>query len=426
MAGLNLFKTAIVNEEIVYSIFCGGIVFSLIFWPLLNSILCIGFFLYWLLFVRKDLIFFKQNKYWIALFCLLYLVIIVSVFYSANTKVALSKLQHKSAYILFPLIFGTSKQLFKTIFKTTALIFLTSTLLGIIICLSSGVYHYYVTGVTDNLYGYSLVNPLRDMTPFMMGMCCVMGLLFSCDVIYKNLGTKNYKHYWLITINIISIIFLFLFLLLLGNRNILIIGSGLLLYYLFKLLKKLWIRLTLIVGLLLLLVIAIKVNPFLNKQWNEAIGFSNQSSLSLDKDVSLGKSWGGWELRKAIWQCSWDVAKRNPFWGVGVGDIQDSLQSAYEKRKFYFASRYNRYNTHNQYLQEIIGNGAFGLAVFLLCLIAPLFAKMPADGKEFYGLFIFCFAFGCITDTPLELNKGIILYSFFNAFIFFKNYKSFN
>ena len=167
---------------------------------------------------------------------------------------------------------------------------------------------------------------------------------------------------------------------------------------------------------------AVKTNPFLKRQWNEIMDFSEANEIPLDKDLSLGKSWGGWQLRKAIWQCSWDIVKKYPAFGVGTGDSQDSLQIAYERRKFYFASRYNRYNTHNQYLQETVTHGFFGLSIFLLSLIAPLFASMPADDQIFYRVFIFCFAVICLTDTPLELNKGIIWYSFFNALIFFKSY----
>ena len=419
MAGHNILKTsAIQNNELMYSVFCCGIAFSLIFWPLLNSLLCIGFFLYWLLFTRKS---FGHNRLWVLLFCLLYLITIIGALHSDNNHVALSKLQHKSAYILFPLIFGTYKLLSKEVFKRTTTFFILSTLLGIIVCLASGVFRYFNTGIKVDLYGYNLVSPLKDMTPFMMGMCCLLCLLSLCDLAYRSIVT-NSKFERLLVLRFLGIISLFIFLLLLGNRNILISASCVLLYYFFKLIRKLWIRLLITAGLLAIFTISITVNPFLNKQWRELIRFSSKNSLVLDKDMSLGKSWGGWELRKAIWNCSWDVIKNNPVLGVGTGDVQDSLQAAYEKRKFYFASRYNRYNTHNQYLQETVANGVVGLLVFLLCLIVPLFAEMPTAEKEFYGLFIFCFAFGCLTDTPLELNKGIIWYAFFNTLIFFKSY----
>ncbi|GAC1705506.1 MAG: hypothetical protein NVS9B7_11260 [Flavisolibacter sp.] len=77
------------------------------------------------------------------------------------------------------------------------------------------------------------------------------------------------------------------------------------------------------------------------------VNFSSKETIQLDKDASLGRAWGGKQIRTAIWKCSQDIIRRHFISGVGIGDVQDSLQAAYEKRKFYFASRYNKYNTHN-------------------------------------------------------------------------------
>jgi O-antigen ligase len=181
-------------------------------------------------------------------------------------------------------------------------------------------------------------------------------------------------------------------------------------------------KVLLLAGMVVLTLFAFWVNPYLKKQGQELMDFSKQNGILLNKDSSLGKSWGGGQLRAAIWKCSWDVVKKHWVFGVGTGDAQDSLQAAYEKRKFYFASRYNTYNTHNQYLQETVTLGIPGLLVFLACLIMPLFVRFDVPGKLLYGLFVVSFLFACITDTPLELNKGIILYSFFNSLIFFAYY----
>ena len=79
--------------------------------------------------------------------------------------------------------------------------------------------------------------------------------------------------------------------------------------------------------------------------------------IHLDQDSSLGRSWGGGVLRLAIWQCAFDIVREYPIIGVGTGDSQQALQDSYEKRKFYFASRYNKYNAHNQYIQQMVTHG---------------------------------------------------------------------
>ena len=411
-------------EEPIYSIFCVGIAVTLIFWPLANSILCLAFSAYWLLFANKDFLSPLAGKYWVLLFCSLYLVVIIGSFHSVDTKEAMFKLQQKSPYILFPIILGTSTMVNQVIFRRTFSAFILSTLCASIFCVITALYQYFGTGEQHHLYGYELVAPLKSMTPFIMSMCCLLSLLFLCNKGYqlKIRHTMSGKFLWEAMLTIAAIIFLFSFLLILGNRNTLIAAFLLLIFYCLKLLKKLAFRIIAIGSFFLLLVIAININPFLNRQWNELSDFSGKDSIQLDRDLSLGRSWGGWQLRVAIWKCSWDVFNKNPLFGVGTGDVKKSLQDAYENRKFYFASRYNKYNTHNQYLQESVSNGLLGLVVFLSCLIVPLFCNMHPDDKEFYSLFLFCFAFVCLTDTPLELNKGIILYAFFNALIFFKSY----
>lgn len=412
-------------EELVYSIFCVGIAVTLVFWPLANSILCLVFAAYWLLFSRNDFLAPVTRKYWILLFCSLYLVVIIGAFHSVDTREAIFKLQQKSAYILFPIILGSSTIVNKVIYKRTFSAFVLSTLAACIFCLIKGLYQYFKAGGQHHLYGYELVEPLKTMTPFVLGTFCLLSLLFIGNNIYQ-LNIRNSileKQMRKALPGIITIVFLFSFLLILGNRNILTAAGLVLIFYCLKFLKQVIYRIVAIVSLFVLFAIAININPFLNRQWNELFDFSGKNSIQLDQDMSLGRSWGGWQLRVAIWKCSWDVFKNTPVFGVGTGDVKESLQAAYENRKFYFASRYNKYNTHSQYLQESVANGLFGLVVFLSCLIVPLFfSNMNADDKEFYSLFLFCFAFVCLTDTPLELNKGIILYTFFNALIFFKSY----
>jgi len=164
----------------------------------------------------------------------------------------------------------------------------------------------------------------------------------------------------------------------------------------------------------------------LNRQWKELSGRANENVIILDQDASLGKSWGGKAIRLAIWSCSKDILQNNWLFGVGTGDVQDNLQEAYEKRKFYFASRYNRYNAHNQYLQLWIGNGIISPILLIGCLIIPLFLLYRNNTlKSPYTLFLVFSALIFFTESIFDTNKGIIWYSFFNSiFAFTYLYKS--
>jgi O-antigen ligase len=410
------------NEELIFSGFLVGIAVSLIFWTLLNSILCLSFLAYWLFFVKKEFAWEDSKSRWIVLFSLLYLVVVIGSFYSANKEETIFKLQQKSAFLLFPVILGTSRALSPKLLESTLNAFSLAVLAGCVFCYGLSVFYFFRTSQIQDLYGYSLVR-LKDMTPFVFGLCCLVAILHLLHGIFIHQNKAGGFHLERFAVrSLIGILLLFLFLLALGNRNILFVSLGLIIFYCFKMLSALSHKVLLLISIVGLTLLAFWVNPYLKKQGQELLDFSNQNGILLNKDSSLGKSWGGGQLREAIWKCSWDVVKKHWVFGVGTGDAQDSLQAAYEKRKFYFASRYNKYNTHNQYLQETVTLGIIGLLVFLACLIMPMFVKFDVARKLFYGLFLVSFLFACITDTPLELNKGILLYSFFNSLIFFAYY----
>src|SRR5256885_12100417 len=107
----NKFSLILRNEELFFIIFCSGIAVTLIFWTLLNSILCILFFIYWLLFTKKYFSLKNKKSLYVILFSLLYCISLISFFYSSNIETAIFKLQQKSALILFPIIFGTTNTL---------------------------------------------------------------------------------------------------------------------------------------------------------------------------------------------------------------------------------------------------------------------------------------------------------------------------
>jgi O-antigen ligase len=167
-------------------------------------------------------------------------------------------------------------------------------------------------------------------------------------------------------------------------------------------------------------VLLIATIPTLRRQWKELTDPREKTTIPLDRDASLGTSWGGMSIRKAIWKCSGDLVRRHWLTGVGTGDIQDSLQQAYENRQFYFASRYNHYNAHSQFLQTLIGHGAGGLSILLLCIFVPLGRLVPriralTPTQTCYLAFLSLFCVLCFTEVILDINKGVILYSFFNS-----------
>ena len=406
------------KAELVYNIFCIGIAGSLVFWPLLSSLLIIFLGAYWLLFAKKTFNIKEVRSKLVLLFCALYLPVIIGTLYSENIDGAITQLRIKIPFVALPVIFGCTNILNQRIYHNIFRSFAVFTSAGCVYCMSAGLVNYLQNGSSEQLYGYPLV-VLKDMQPFVFAFYC----LLSSAYILNEINSGRIKKPSHKTISIILLVSFSLFLFLLGNRNILFCWIVVVIFFCFRLIKTKTNRTLFFVALVAALIAGIIINPSLNRQWKDMTDFSANNTITLDADRSLGRGWGGKAIRVAIWQCSGDILKKNWLTGVGTGDAQDALQNAYEERKFYFASRHNTYNAHNQYLQQTIAFGIAGISIFVLCLLVPLVLYIRSSQYTPYILFLICFMIICLTDSILEVSKGVILYAFFNSLFAFTDHQ---
>jgi O-antigen ligase len=395
-----------------------GISVTLVWWPLLNFIISASLFFFWLFFCKKKFSFSNRDSKLLLLFCSIYLFVLLGFFNSSNTEEAFFKIQQKSAIALFPVIFGTTSLLTKEDVDKIINWFSLTTLCLCLLFIGNGLAYYLQTGDAQKLHGYE-INFLKNSPPIAIATFCIFTFI---RYLFASGQTDDHPKKRKFLIYAALVLFCLFFLILFSNRLTLLIGLTFLVFFAFNKLPSLITRVLFLAVFSILLFTVIFINPSLKKQIAELTDFSSHSVIELDKDNSLGRSWGGKSLRLAIWSCSLGPIKENWVTGVGTGDIQDELQTAYEKRKFYFASRYNKYNVHNQYLQQLLANGIGGFLTLLLCIILPFFLFWPQK-REYQLYFSFLAVFGiiCFTESLLEINKGIVWYSFFNSiFVFSK------
>jgi len=410
------FSVSPAAERMIYEYGCIGIIYSFFFWTLLNSICCILLFAAWLLLAKKSFDFSSYRSRLVLLFAGLYLVLLAGIFYTSNMAEGLSRLQEKAPILVFPLIFGTTTMLSGSLVKKIATHFIIGATISAVCSIIAGVIHYVHTGQVASATGRGLL-VFPDTYPYLMGLSALLSLI----MLFSGITSLTANNKWL-QLSITGILSIHIFLL--NTRLVTACWIVTVLIMLFCLIRTLLWRVLSFVILISTAALMIYAVPPLHQQWQEFFISSEERTIPLDQDASLGKSWGGGSIREAIWKCSGDIIRRHWLAGVGTGDIQDSLQQAYENRKFYFASRYNRYNAHNQYLQLMIGHGLPGLLIFLACLIAPV-GMLLAGTRRFalfsdpiticYIAFLCLFCIICFTEVILDINKGIIWYAFFNA-----------
>jgi O-antigen ligase len=411
--------TAIKNKNlntVIFTWLCIAFVYSLLFLTYLNSVLTIILVLFWLFFSRKEFDLSSKKTKLMLLFMSLYVIGIAGMIYTNNTNAGFATLKTQSAIFFLPLVFGTTSFLSDSVLKKITTHFLITTTIACLIGIGYGIYNYFQTGNFEELTGDNIL-VFHVFRPVTMGLFCITAIILS----FEKISTATIRGKKILYI---CLLLMSLMVFLLSIRLILVCWLLIMLYFLFKTIKRSSYKILFAAIAIFALVISGLTIPSAKKQWNELFDFSGSSTIVLDKDSSLGKSWGGKALRIAIWKCSGDVLKKHWLIGVGTGDVQDNLQQAYENRRFYFASQYNKYNAHNEYLQITIANGLPGLLILLSCIIYPLLNYRKKYSGNTYFLFLLLFSVIGISESLLEVNKGIIWYSFFNSIFAFGYLKS--
>lgn len=131
----------------------------------------------------------------------------------------------------------------------------------------------------------------------------------------------------------------------------------------------------------------------------EKIGFDKNNYRSISS--RLGKL-----------EASVAVIKENLWFGSGTGDAKDELAKEYKKMKFTMGYK-NKYNPHNQYLDNLVRNGLIGGAISLLVIyFLPLYVSIRSKEKLLLAFTIIVAAIS-LTESILDTHKGITFYVFF-------------
>jgi len=404
------------TEKIIYTWLCIAIVYSSLFLTYLNSILSILLVAFWLIFSKKEFDISTLKSRLMILFISLFVIGIVGLAYTNNSKAGIATLETQSAILFFPLVFGTTSVLDSSMLKKINTHLLIAAALASVAGVGYGIYNYVESGNIEQLTGDHILL-FHVVRPVTMGLFCLLALIFAFERLNESSAKSKGSLYALIGLMTLMI-------LLLSIRLIIACWFLIVFYYLLTIIKQRLYKIFSVSIAILLLIVSSFIIPTAKKQWKELFDFSSTSTIALDKDSSLGRSWRGKALRVAIWKCSADVLKKHWLTGVGTGDVQDSLQKTYENRKFYFASMYNRYNAHNEYLQILLATGLPGLLILLSCILYPLLNYRKKFSGNIYLLFLLLFAVVGMSESILEVNKGIIWYSFFNSIFAFGYLKS--
>lgn len=328
-----------------------------------------------------------RHKFFVISF-IYWILHVIGWYFSSNRGEAGYIIEKKLSLIVFPLIFATihiSEHSKFNIYKwfVLLLMFFSST------CLLYGFYNYRLTGDIKMMsLEYSIY---IDLHRVVLSMYLTLGAYFAFELHHQG----RIKLGMLLAYLAIASIHL----LLMASRLYMVVYMGFMYFLFYRYIpsKKLFYGIS--VGAITLAVLAgvfmFKTNKLFKSQI-ETLFMERQNSIATTNGVSE---------RGYQWDASRALIKRNPIFGIGPGDVVDSLQQEYKNMNWDIGYSH-RYHAHNQYLQTFIALGIVGFVSLLLLVFYPwIFYKETGIEAKICSVL---FGISMLTDNHTELQQSII------------------
>jgi len=351
--------------------------------------------------------------YYLWLFLAFYLLAIIGLTYSTNLRCAIADLDCKSWLVVATLIFFFSDSKFLTNKRIAylLLIFSISTVLVMCSCL---VWSTIEWQHDRQLYHFTYIWLSHFKThPSYLAMYVTFAIITASSVLlFKPVIFQEIKPVINRSVSysvlIIGVPFLFLLQSKAGVLIELLVLLSLLLLKLNWHKRRYLLSISLVIILLSSLVLTfshIQLPYRFQKAWN---------AFSQPKDTNNAHE--GTLVRISVWQTSWQLAKEYLPFGVGTGDVKQTLSDRYDKLNMDYI-RDHQLNSHNQYLQTLVALGIPGLLTLLLWLVIP-FGIAIHTHTPIYAFFLLIIALNMLVESMLETRAGLDFIAIMHSLLF--------
>ena len=332
---------------------------------------------------------------------ILFVIYLVSLFYSENSKVGAEEILLKSCYLYFPLIFTLTKW-DKEKFERVLNFYIIGCVIHVLISYLDA---FIQAGFSFTLFEFTYTRLSFNLHPSYSALLINIALIFVIVLIlFKDL--KSLKKAFLIR-NIIFIMLFVPFILLLSSKSgifsLLLIVLVTSVFVLFKL-KNVRFKVVFFSTISFVILIAIFSG---NK-------YAEQKFLEMEKTiVSSPKSpriktaaISSTKIRLVLWKNSFLAFKRSPLFGYGIGDGKDALQEQLKESEEEYVYKL-KHNSHNQFLEIGLKIGFLGTLLFTVALCSIVFGFK--DFNYFSFLIFLVLFFNLFVESMMEKQVGSIL-----------------
>ncbi len=145
--------------------------------------------------------------------------------------------------------------------------------------------------------------------------------------------------------------------------------------------------------------------PIQNRIYSTFYELETYSEFGYAEGYSLG-------MRLEYWKTAWKIIQKDPWTGVGTGDVPQAFELQYHLDKSSLSEK-SRRRAHNQFLTFWLSLGIGGFIYFLYFLFKPL----KSSRNSFYPVFFIIAFLSFFTEDTLETQAGVTYFSFFNAIL---------
>lgn len=347
-----------------------------------------------------------------GVFLIIFLMYVVSFFFSPYTERALELILRIAPTFIFPVLIYYSKLHHKIDYSLLKNYFLLGVIVSCSVSLFASLINSFLEKDFQYLFYYNLGKTLHIHPTYYS--------LFVLTAIHFNLTNQN-KFMLKYKLCISSLLFLMIFLL--QSKIALVVFMGYALFIVtanklsFRNNKELYIPLTLII-------LIIALSSSLNKnRFNEFFKSSGIAEIGTFQENGIAQ-------RLWLWNEAIDQIKQSPLIGFGIGAQNKKFKWEVEKKtlnnNFSLAhtkaiKRISLLNLHNQYLQILYDLGIVGLSLFVFFVIQALILGFKNKNISFVIVFLYFTTF-LWTENLLDRQAGVYFYSIILPLLYFEGW----
>ena len=375
--------------------------------PLTGGIIIIGLSWIFSFSFKEKLLRVTKNPAAIA-FVLLYLLHLLSIFYTENSSEGWNDLRLKISFLLLPFFMMSVRFIYNEqrifILKFFAVLMMLMALTD----LTHAFLEYLVSGNQEIFYYIHLPYLLASKVHY-VAWYYSFAIFIS---IYHLISSQSNRVFWFLGL----LILLFSLILLSSRAFILAFIVVFILSFLkwFKTAKVSRLMWTKILSIAALFILSLVFIPSINLRLNDTV-VELQKMFGYDTPKQTNP-------RVFIWHYGADLIAKNPIFGFGVGDAKGELGVALESCDAMFWNgernvpiQNKNYNFHNQFMQTWAEVGIFGFLILLFIMIHPFLLK---NSHPLFLIFVGLTFIGCLTESMFERQAGVVLFAFMYPLLF--------